>query len=95
MVHSGTTDSLGFVVFKENLYKDTRKAVVKLPLQPQPSPVFVMSPGWVSARLSCPEGSGQGTHSVLSLEKKKLLIVFRLKLVIYKCVRKSTYMSGF
>lgn len=78
--------------FLRNISKDTRKVVAKLPLQPQPSPMFVMSPGWVSARLSCPGGSGRGTHSVLSFERKKffpilLLIVFRLKLVIYKCVR--------
>lgn len=84
---------LGLCVFLKDISKDTRKAVVKLPLQPQPSPVFVMSPGWVSAWLSCPEGSGRGTHSVLSFERKKcffpilLLIVLRLKLVIYKCVR--------
>lgn len=76
MGHLGTTDSLGFVFFKGYLYKDTRKAVVKLPLQPQPSPVFVMSPGWVSAWLSCPEGSGRGTYLVLSFERKSVFPSF-------------------
>lgn len=64
--------------FLRNISKDTRKVVVKLPLQPQASPVFVMSPGWVSAQLSCPGGSGQGTHSVLSFERKSVFPSFCL-----------------
>lgn len=80
--------------FLRNISKDTRKVVVELPLQPQPSPVFVMSPGWVSAWLSCPGGSGRGTHSVLSFERKSLFPSFRLMSLDWNLLFISVYVRA-